>query len=108
MFTVIQKTHPEAEIVQGGSWLYNLESYRRLFPKTFTEEMKVEEIPFPRSAGIWGQFLTSDSQVNDRMKQDFLTKANCATNAYELLQCFEFKILFPTAGIENFYNYFKI
>jgi len=108
MFTWIKKTHPDAEIVEGGSWLYNLESYRRLFPKIFTADMKVEEVPFPRSSGIWGQFLTSDSQVNDRMQQDFLVKANCATDVYELLQCFEFKILFPTAGIENFYDHYGI
>lgn len=108
MFKSINLYHPGAEIVQGGSWLYNLDSYRRLFPKIFTRNMKVEETPFPRSSGIWGQFLTSNSQVNDRMKHNFLLKANDATNVHQLLQCFEFKILFPTTGIANFYRHFEV
>ena len=108
MFKWIRKNHPEAEIVQGGSWLYNLDSYCRLFPKTFTTGMKVEEIPFPRSSGIWGQFLRSDLQVNERKRSDFLSKVDNATTAHHLLQCFEFKILFPSAAIENFYDHFEV
>lgn len=108
MFESISKDHPEAKVVHGGSWLYNLNSYRRLFPEIFTRDMKVEKIPFPRSSGIWGQFLTSDGKVNDEMKSNFLHKVNNAKNAYQLLQCFEFKILFPGAGIESFYDHFAI
>jgi hypothetical protein len=70
--------------------------------------MGVEEIPFPRTSGIWGQFLTSDGKVNDNMKSNFLLKVNNAKNADQLLQCFEFKILFPRAGIESFYSHFSI
>ena len=108
MFRWIKEYHPDAGIVQGGSWLYNLDSYRRLFPKIFTADMKVEETPFPRSSGIWGQFLTSNSQVNDSMKHNFLLKVSSATNAQQLLQCFEFRILFPTTAIENFYRHFEV
>jgi len=106
MFESISKNHSEAKIVRGGSWLYNLNSYRRLFPEIFTTDMKVEEIPFPRTSGIWGQFLTSNGKVNASMKRNFLLKVNNAKNADELLQCFEFKILFPSAGIESFYSHF--
>jgi hypothetical protein len=70
--------------------------------------MKVEEIPFPRSSGIWGQFLTSDLQVNERRRSDFLSKVDNATTVYQMLQCFEFKILFPSAAIESFYDHFEI
>ncbi len=34
MFASISKYQPEAKVVHGGSWLYNLESYQRLFPET--------------------------------------------------------------------------
>ena len=108
MFESISENHPEAKTVRGGSWLYNLHSYRRLFPEIFTRDMKVEEIPFPRTSGIWGQFLTSDGKVNDIMKSNFLLKVNSAKNTDQLLQCFEFKILFPGTGIENFYSHFAI
>lgn len=31
MFTDIKHNYPQAQVVHGGSWLYNLESYRRYF-----------------------------------------------------------------------------
>ena len=108
MFESISKNHSEAKIVRGGSWLYNLNSYRRLFPEIFTTDMKAEQIPFPRTSGIWGQFLTSKGKINASMKRKFLLKVNNAKNADELLKCFEFKILFPSAGIESFYRHFGI
>ena len=107
MFESIRENHPEAKVVMGGSWLYNLKSYQRLFPKTFTSNMKVEEIPFPRTSGIWGQFLNSDGQVNEKIKWSFIHKADTAESTEELLQCFEFKILFPRAGIESFHSHLK-
>jgi hypothetical protein len=107
MFDHISENHPEATVVTGGSWLYNLDSYQRIFPKTFTSDMKVEVIPFPRTSGIWGQFLNSDGQVNEKMKYTFIQRVATAKSTEELLQCFEFKILFTRTDIENFYNYLK-
>jgi hypothetical protein len=105
MFTFISENHPEATTVEGGSWLYNLGAYQRLFPKTFTSDMKAEEIPFPRSSGIWGQFINSDGQVNEKMRYAFIRKTATAKSIEDLLQCFEFKILFARTGVENFYSY---
>jgi hypothetical protein len=70
--------------------------------------MKVEEVPFPRTSGIWGQFLNSEGEVNEEMKRTFLLKVNNAKSIDQLLQCFEFKILFPKTEIENFYRHFTI
>jgi len=108
MFEFIGENHPEAKVVIGGSWLYNLKSYQRLFPKAFTSNMKVEEIPFPRTSGIWGQFLNSEGQVNEKIKCSFLLKVDNANNTEELLECFEFKILFARTIIENFYSHLEI
>jgi hypothetical protein len=107
MFASISEKHPEAKTVEGGSWLYNLKSYQRLFPETFTSNMKTEEIPFPRSSGIWGQFINSEGQVNEKMKYAFLHKTDATKSTKELLQCFEFRILFPRTGIGDFYSYLK-
>jgi hypothetical protein len=108
MFEFITENHPEAKVVIGGSWLYNLKSYQRLFPKAFTSNMKTEEIPFPRTSGIWGQFLNSDGEVNEEIKCSFLYKVDNANSTEELLQCFEFKILFAKTAIENFYSHLAI
>jgi len=105
MFEHISENYPKAKIVKGGSWLYNLKSYQRLFPKKFTSNMKVEAIPFPRTSGIWGQFLNSDGLVNEKMKCSFMNKVNIAKNFEELLECFEFKILFASTDIGYFYRH---
>jgi hypothetical protein len=34
MFTYVKHTYPDAQAVRGGSWLYHLEAYRRLFPRS--------------------------------------------------------------------------
>jgi hypothetical protein len=108
MFKSINENHPEAKLVIGGSWLYNLRSYQRLFPKAFTSNMKSEEIPFPRTSGIWGQFLNSEGQVHEERRRSFLYKINNANSMAELLECFELKILFAKAAIENFNSHFAI
>ena len=108
MFESIRKYYPQAMVVQGGSWLYNLKSYQRLFPDTFIANMKVEEVPFPRSSGIWGQFLNNEGNVSETMKHTFLNRVNNAKTIDQLLQCFEFKILFTKTQIENFYGHFGI
>jgi len=108
MFEFIRENHPEAKVVIGGSWLYNLRSYQRLFPKAFISNMKIEEIPFPRTSGIWGQFLNSNGQVNEKIKCSFLYKVYNATSSEKLLGCFEFKVLFARTGIENFYSHLAI
>ena len=108
MFESIRKNHPEAKVVRSGSWLYNLPSYQRLFPEIFIANMKIEEVPFPRTSGIWGQFLNSEGEVSEKMKRSFLLRVNNAETTDQLLQCFEFRILFPKTRIENFYGHFAI
>jgi hypothetical protein len=108
MFESIKKYRPQTKVVQGGSWLYNLRSYQRLFPDTFIANMKVEEIPFPRSSGIWGQFLNNQGNVSETMKHAFLERVRDAKTIEQLLQCFEFRILFPKTQIEDFYSHFRI
>jgi len=108
MFTLIKQQYPQAKVVHGGSWLYNIEAYKRLFPVSFTTNMAVEDIPFPRTSGIWGQFLDSEGAVNPEMASTFLSKINNAKTLDQLLQCFEFKILYPRANIEDFYDFYAV
>jgi hypothetical protein len=108
MFAFVLQNYPQAQVVHGGSWVYNLNAYRRSFPTFFTENMKVEEVPFPRSSGIWGQFLDSDGKVKPEVAQRFLERVQNAMTLDQLLQCFEFKILFPRGDIKEFYRFYGI
>src|SRR3954470_6741125 len=62
MFTEICHKVPEATNVVGGSWLYSMESYRRLFPPAFLNTAYVGENDVQFMAQ-WGQFLGWDGQV---------------------------------------------
>lgn len=54
----IARTWPHARTVIGGSWLYNTEAYRRLFPAAYVASRQI--MTGPRStSGLshWGQFI---------------------------------------------------
>ncbi len=108
MFKYIKANFPSAKYVAGGSWLYNYEAYRRLFPSTFMNGIGTQEIPFPRSSGIWGQFINSEKEVDEQVKIKFLSKIKEAKNIDELLQTFPMKLLIPKCGIEEFYKFYQI
>lgn len=56
MFRHLHERVPATATVVGGSWLYNIEAYRRLFPPEFlaTGRVGANEYPF---IALWGQFL---------------------------------------------------
>jgi hypothetical protein len=108
MFGFIKENHPETKQIKGGSWLYNYPSYRRLFPSIFTENMSVQRVPFPRSSGIWGQFINSERQLNQQLASEFEQKFMQANSEEELLQSFPFRILSTKSPIEYFYEFYGL
>lgn len=105
MFKEIKEKYPEVEYVQGGSWLYNYESYKRLFPKSFIENMKTITAK-TQYLVIWGQFLNSENLIKEDMKLRFLSKVTTATNIVELKNSFELVEYFPKGKIEDFYEFY--
>src|SRR6185437_14307353 len=73
MFRHIREDHPQARWVKGGSWLYNWEAYRRLFPPAFGQSARVDE-PHLQFRALWGQFLRHTWQVNEELAADFLQR----------------------------------
>lgn len=82
MFRDIKARYPEAKYVRGGSSLYNLEAYRRLYPKTF----EVGEVDYAlerwsQGTLIWGQFLGGNKKAKgeygfkQELAEGFLLKA---------------------------------
>jgi hypothetical protein len=54
----------EALNVVGGSWLYNLEAYRRLFPPKYIASLRIASAPVALAGGSWwGQFLDHDGDL---------------------------------------------
>ncbi len=106
MFEDVKKNHPNTKFVQGGSWLYNLESYKRLFPKEYFINMK-SICPKPQMLVIWGQFINSEWGINKERAENFLHRLeNCKTEE-DLENMFEFIELFPKCEIKYFYDYYS-
>ena len=108
LFIDVLTMHPEAGMVRGGSWLYNTEAYRRLFPPEYTQNAEVAidgEFPF---MALWGQFLNHHEQLRESMAQHFL---NCVAEQETLASikhCFPYLPLAPQCSIHHFYRFYKI
>ena len=106
LFEDVKRNHPNAKYVQGGSWLYNLESYKRLFPKEYINNMK-SIYPKPQMLVIWGQFINSGWGINNESAQRFLEKLGKCKTEEDLKNIFELIELFPKCEIEHFYEFYS-
>jgi hypothetical protein len=108
MFGFIRKTWPDARSVQGGSWLYNLEAYRRLFPAAYGDSRRPPPSPV-RLGGTssWGQFLDHREAVKSDLREAFLRNLQTIDVAAPWL-AFPLPALRTSAPIELFYELYGI
>ncbi len=73
MFGFVRREYPAAREVKGGSWLYNLEAYRRLFPPEYGASRQPRPEPV-RLGGTstWGQMIDYRGLVRPDAKVRFL------------------------------------
>lgn len=108
LFTDVLALHPEAEMVRGRSWLYNIEAYRRLFPSEYTQNAEVaidNEFPF---MALWGQFLNHKEQLREPMAQRFLNCIVEQATLADIKRCFPYPPLAPQCSLHHFYTFYKI
>jgi len=108
LFTYVQHTHPEAQTILGGSWLYHLEAYRRLFPPVYGESRVVQEgTAHLQGTSSWGQFLDHREVVKPALREQFLT--NLATlDRQRLWEAFPLPTYSTQAPIQAFYDWYHI
>ena len=106
MFAHIKKNFPEAKIVKGRSWLYNLPRYCELFPPEYTTLKKVETGEF-QSMPLWGQFLDYNGNVKAEPKNQLLANLKNVDMAH-LSDIFPFQVMKVETGIENFYRFYGL
>lgn len=107
MFSEIKEKHPEVEKVSGFSWLYNIEAYKRLFPKEYIENPNVIKGWF-KTLAIWGQFVDRNLNVREDVISKFKECIKTKNSIEELENCFPYKILQPKCDIIHFYKFFNI
>jgi hypothetical protein len=73
MFTYMKHTYADANTVRGGSWLYHLDTYRRLFPPVYgdSSEVLAGTLRF-QGMSSWGQFLDRREDVKPALREQFL------------------------------------
>ena len=105
LFAHMRETCPTARTVRGGSWLYNLEAYRRLFPPAYVASGEPMDSPRLTGASTWGQLLRHDETVNETTASAFL--ANLDTlDPTAPWAVFPYRALVTHAPVEAFYGFY--
>ena len=106
MFRYIQANHPDVETVRGGSWLYNIPAYLRLFPPDYVKTAKPvgHETTF---WALWGQFVARHGSVRQPAASQFLACLKTQKTVEGCLQCFPYQVLRPECSIETFYDFYN-
>jgi len=107
MFAHIRRQHPvDARYVVGGSWLYNLEAYRRLFPAAYVASLRVHTTPSALFGGSWwGQFVDRNENIVAERARTF--SENLAyLDAAEVWKVFPLPALIARADIDVFHEHY--
>ena len=89
--------------VIGASWLYNLASYRSLFPKAYIKKLQTVPHPFQRMP-LWGQFLTRNRGVRKEAAHRFQECTEQAGSIAALAACFPLSVMSSIAPASCFYE----
>jgi hypothetical protein len=102
MFAFLARRWPETKDVNGASWLYNTEGYRRLFPTEFTDSRTPLIGPRPiHGLSTWGQFLDFRGYAKPAIAEAFRQNLKSLDPAQPWL-AFPYQVLSTTAPFEVF------
>jgi hypothetical protein len=105
MFAHVRAHHPEAQAVRGGSWLYNLEAYRRLFPPEYAASTFEPERVRLDGTSTWGQLLDFRGLVKPALRQALLHNVENVDIAAPW-KAFPMRALGAQGEIEQFYRFY--
>jgi hypothetical protein len=92
--------------VRGVSWLYNLEAYRRLFPRSYV--MSIQAIKGPlhlNGSSTWGQVLNWRQEVKPDMRDALLARMTTMTPETPW-KVFPLQAMTATSDVAEFYERF--
>jgi len=106
MFGFIQAHHPSARIVRGGSWLYNLEAYRRLFPPEYVASTFEPKRVRLDGTSSWGQLLDFRGFVKPVIRQALVDNMR-NPDITAPWKAFPMRALGAQGAIEQFYRFYS-
>jgi hypothetical protein len=108
MFAYVRHTFAGAREVIGGSWLYHLEAYRRLFPPAYGDSRQVQEgDAHLRGTSSWGQFLDHREGVKPALRAQFLENLK-TLDLHRLWAVFPLPTYRAHAPIQAFYDLYHV
>jgi hypothetical protein len=107
MFAHLRANVRDVRTVLGGSWLYNIEAYRRLFPAGYLATAAPEE-PETQFIALWGQFLDHNRQVKPDLAARFLDAIARQSTLEGLLNAFPYPVLRLEGPVEEFYKFYGV
>ena len=107
MFRYVQTNHPDVETVRGGSWLYNIPAYLRLFPPDYVKTAKPVGYETQFWA-LWGQFVARKGSIRQPAATQFLECLDNQKTVEDCLQCFPYQVLRPECPIGVFYDFYNL
>jgi hypothetical protein len=106
MFGYIRAHHPSARAVRGGSWLYNLEAYRRLFPPEYSGSIFEPERVRLDGTSSWGQLLDFRGFVKPAIRQALFDNIGNLDIAAPW-KAFPMRAFGAQSAIEHFYRFYS-
>lgn len=98
---------PRSCQVIGGSWLYNLEAYLRLFPSSFALSVTNFDRPSFHSMRLWGQMVNGQGQVRQHAALSFIDSLRDAT-LEQLPACFPMQPRQAAAPLVDFLRFYQL
>lgn len=108
MVASIREKHPQAHTIRGGSWLYNIEAYRRLFPPDYIASCGLKPGPLRLTGtSVWGQLIDSREAIRPQVRDALM--ANLATlDPQAPWTAFPHRVLAVHAPIECFVRFYDL
>ncbi len=108
LFADLRVRAPQSRNLVGGSWLYNIAAYRRLFPPDYLASAILSPDPGCRYLRIWGQFLQRDGSLRTDLAEHFRNCLEKKNTPADTLKCFPFEVLQLEAPLEVFYLHYGV
>lgn len=98
----VRAAYPQATVIRGRSWLYNLEAYRRLFPAAYGASRVVAPGPLRlNGTSSWGQLIDSREDIRPDLRDALLRNLDSLDPAAPWL-AFPLRVLATEAPIAAF------
>ena len=106
LFDYVKRTSRTPPRVIGASWLYNLDAYRRLFPKAYVSTAHVIHDRYQHMP-LWGQSVDRRGEVKESVARELLDRLGRQSSLEGLEACFPFQVLALEALASEFYEFLR-